>query len=45
MIGSLRGAEAGVDAMLTFNHSDFVRLIDARSPRILVPPDPPAVAL
>lgn len=37
--------EAGADAMLTFNHADFVRLIDAGSPRIVVPPDPPAVTL
>jgi predicted nucleic acid-binding protein len=37
--------EAGADAMLTFNHADFVRLTDVGSPRIVVPPDPPAVAL
>ena len=37
--------EAGADAMLTFNHADFVRLADTGSPKIVVPPDPPAVAL
>ena len=37
--------EAGAHAMLTFNHADFVRLTDVGSPPIVVPPDPPAVAL
>ena len=39
-------AEAcGADAMLTFNDADFARLVDTSSPRIVVPPDPPAVTL
>ena len=37
--------EASADAMLTFNHADFIRLVDTGSPRIVVPPDPPAVSL
>jgi predicted nucleic acid-binding protein len=37
--------EADVDAMLTFNDADFVRLTDTESPRIIVPPDPPATDL
>ena len=37
--------EAGADAMLTFNHSDFIRLVNAGSPQVVVPPDPPAVTL
>lgn len=37
--------EVGADAVLTFNHADFDRLVDAGSPRIVVPPDPPAVTL
>lgn len=42
----LVGAEhAGADAMLTFNGGDFTRLATPSSPRITIPPDPPAVAL
>lgn len=37
--------ESGADAMLTFNHADFARLVDSGSPQIVVPPDPPAVTL
>lgn len=37
--------EAGAAAMLTFNLADFVRLADASSPRIVAPPDPPALTL
>jgi hypothetical protein len=37
--------EVGAAATLTFNEADFVRLIDATSPPIRVPPDPPAVTL
>lgn len=37
--------ECGADAMLTFNDADFARLVDTSSPRIVVPPDPPAVTL
>jgi hypothetical protein len=40
----LVGAElAGVDALVTFNDADFVRLAVPTSPRIVVPPDPPGV--
>lgn len=31
--------------LLTFNQADFVRLVDRESPRIVVPPDPPGIAL
>jgi predicted nucleic acid-binding protein len=37
--------EARADAMLTFNHADFVRLVDVNSPPITVPPEPPTVTL
>jgi predicted nucleic acid-binding protein len=36
---------AHADAILTFNRADFVRLAEATSPRIVVPPDPPSVSL
>jgi hypothetical protein len=40
------GAEhAGADAIVTFNGADFVRLASPSSPRIVIPPDPPGVAL
>src|SRR5689334_5184511 len=35
--------EARADILLTFNQGDFIRLVDKESPRIVVPPDPPAV--
>lgn len=35
----------GADAILTFNESDLVRLSLPTSPRVVVPPDPPAVTL
>ena len=39
-------AEAsGADALVTFNRGDFVRLAVEPGPAILVPPDPPQVAL
>ncbi len=42
----LVGAEhAGADAIVTFNGADFVRLATPASPRIIVPPDPPDVAI
>jgi predicted nucleic acid-binding protein len=34
---------AGVGALVTFNLVDFTRLATAASPKILAPPDPPAV--
>ncbi|AUX36372.1 MULTISPECIES: type II toxin-antitoxin system VapC family toxin [Sorangium] len=37
--------EARADALLTFNHADFVRLVGKESLRIIVPPDPPSVVL
>ncbi len=36
---------AGVDALLTFNERHFRRLATASTPRLVVPPDPPSVAL
>jgi predicted nucleic acid-binding protein len=36
---------AGVNALLTFNSSDFLRLAAPTSPRIATPPDPPEVKL
>jgi predicted nucleic acid-binding protein len=36
---------AGADAVLTFNGADFLRLATPTSPRIVIPPDPPDVAL
>jgi predicted nucleic acid-binding protein len=36
---------AGAEALLTFNGPDFVRLAVASSPPIVIPPDPPSVAL
>ncbi|XXX79339.1 hypothetical protein WMF30_11245 [Sorangium sp. So ce134] len=33
---------AGADALVTFNGSDFLRLAASTSPRIAIPPDPPA---
>ena len=42
----LVGAEhAEADALVTFNGADFVRLTIPTSPRIIVPPDPPNVAI
>jgi len=42
----LVGAEhAGADVLVTFNDADFRRLVIPTSPRIVVPPDPPDVAL
>ena len=42
----LVGAEhAGADAVVTFNGADFRRLASPTSPRIVIPPDPPDVAL
>jgi predicted nucleic acid-binding protein len=42
----LVGAEhAGADALVTFNGADFLRLASPTSPRIIIPPDPPDVAL
>jgi len=35
--------QSGADVLLTFNAADFTRLATGSSPRILVPPDPPAV--
>jgi hypothetical protein len=40
------GAErAGAEAIVTFNGADFLRLATPTSPRIIIPPDPPAIAL
>lgn len=40
------GAEhAGAAAIVTFNSADFLRLAIPTSPRIVIPPDPPDVAL
>lgn len=36
---------ARADAMVTFNGADFMRIATPTSPRIIVPPDPPEVAL
>lgn len=36
---------AGVAAFVTFNEQDFKRLAVSNSPRIIVPPDPPAVKI
>lgn len=33
----------GADILLTFNTADFVRLARVPGPRILAPPDPPAI--
>ncbi|MGK4002146.1 type II toxin-antitoxin system VapC family toxin [Sorangium sp. So ce1036] len=33
--------EVRADALLTFNHAEFARLVDKERPRIVVPPDPP----
>lgn len=42
----LVGAEhAGADAIVTFNGADFLRLANPNSPRLVIPPDPPDVAL
>lgn len=42
----LVGAEhAEADAIVTFNAADFSRLATPTSPRIIVPPDPPEVAI
>ncbi len=42
----LVGAEhAGAEAIVTFNGADFLRLAIPTSPRIIIPPDPPDVAL
>ncbi|MCU0657584.1 MAG: PIN domain-containing protein [Polyangiaceae bacterium] len=35
----------GADAVLTFNEADFVRLSLPTSPKVIVPPDPPAVTV
>lgn len=35
----------GVDALVTFNRDDFLRLAGDTSPRIVVPPDPPAISI
>lgn len=35
--------QGGVDTLVTFNDSDFTRLVVSPSPKIVVPPDPPAV--
>jgi predicted nucleic acid-binding protein len=35
----------GADAVLTFNEADFVRLSLPTSPKVIVPPDPPAVTI
>lgn len=37
--------EANVDAIVTFNVTDFERFRAEGGPRIVLPPDPPAVAL
>jgi predicted nucleic acid-binding protein len=36
---------AGVDALVTLNGADFVRLASPTSPRIIIPPDPPEVTV
>jgi predicted nucleic acid-binding protein len=42
----LAAAEAGgAEAVLTFNMGDFTRLSAAGGPRIVEPPDPPAIVL
>lgn len=38
-------AEAGAGAIVTFNGVDFERFRTADGPRVIVPPDPPAVTL
>ncbi|WP_437578834.1 type II toxin-antitoxin system VapC family toxin [Sorangium sp. So ce887] len=37
--------QAGADALVTFNGSDFLRLAAASSPRVVIPPDPPELTL
>lgn len=37
--------EAGAEAMVTFNGGDFERFRSAEGPRVIVPPDPPAVTV
>jgi predicted nucleic acid-binding protein len=39
----LSAEAAGADVMLTFNARDFIRLSVPSGPRVLEPPDPPAV--
>jgi len=41
----LSAERRGVDAFVTFNRSDFERLLAEGSPRLVVPPDPPRFAL
>lgn len=36
---------AGAEAIVTFNGADFHRLAGPTSPRVVIPPDPPGVAL
>jgi predicted nucleic acid-binding protein len=40
----LSAERRGVDALVTFNRSDFERLTVDASPRLVVPPDPPRFA-
>lgn len=37
--------EAGAQVIVTFNGSDFERFRTADGPRVIVPPDPPAVSV
>lgn len=37
--------DAGADVLLTFNAADFTRMTTARSPKIVVPPDPPSLQI
>jgi predicted nucleic acid-binding protein len=41
----LSAERRGVDAFVTFNRSDFERMLAEGSPRLVVPPDPPRFAL
>src|SRR5271165_3962866 len=35
----------GADALVTFNGADFLRLASPKSPRVIIPPDPPEVTV
>jgi len=41
----LDSEQVGAEAFLTFNASDFLRLSNGPSPKIVVPPDPPSLLL
>ena len=41
----LDAEQAGAEVFLTFNASDFARLSNGPTPKIVVPPDPPSLLL